>query len=76
MEEGEQVEKCIICLESHPIKGCLKNDKITHIPIFITHMFTNIVFIKQIMLINVLYVKINISIISVIIQTTNLVVKI
>ena len=29
MEEGE---KCIICLESKPIKGCLKNDKITHIP--------------------------------------------
>ena len=32
MEEGEHVEKCIICLESKPIKGCLKNDKITHIP--------------------------------------------
>ena len=32
MEEGEQVEKCIICLESKPIKGCLKNDHITHIP--------------------------------------------
>ena len=32
MEEGEQVEKCIICLESKPIKGCLKNDNIIHIP--------------------------------------------
>ena len=25
-------ERCIICLESTPIKGCLKNDNITHIP--------------------------------------------
>jgi len=32
MGEGEHVEKCIICLESEPIKGCLKNDNITHIP--------------------------------------------
>lgn len=32
MEEGEHIEKCIICLESKPIKGCFKNDHITHIP--------------------------------------------
>ena len=32
MEEGDHVEKCIICLESKPIKGCLKNDNIIHIP--------------------------------------------
>jgi len=25
-------ERCIICLESAPIKGCFKNDNITHIP--------------------------------------------
>ena len=25
-------ERCIICLEREPIKGCFKNDNITHIP--------------------------------------------
>ena len=32
MEQGEHIEKCIICLESNPIKGCFKNDYIKHIP--------------------------------------------
>ena len=39
MEEGEHVEKCIICLESKPIRGFLKNDHITHIPCTVTHAF-------------------------------------
>ena len=55
--------KNIICLESKPIKGCLKMIKLLIFRAPVTHTFMNIVFIKQIMLINVL-IKINISIIG------------